>query len=409
MPVIGKQYYHLNAKFETASGVMPGQGQTVTIAGINVGKVQGVRLQNGQAVVEMELKEKYNRVYPDATMLLRPKTPLKDMIVELDPGTPAAGPKLKDGATLGVESTQPDVDFDQFLANLDVETRAQLAALLGDAGKALGGSGGRALARTLRRFDPLSRNAAKANKLLAQRTALIRRTITNFGQITNELGSRDAMLTRFVQANDQVFQRFANQNENLGETIRLLPDALASTSTALTKVGRLSSTLATGLPAVRPATKGLAPSLRQVRPFLEKTEPVLEKQLRPFGRAAQPTAKQLRPAARQFAQAVPDLNTFTGVLKNFFDALTYDPPGNDANSQSYLFYMAWAGHNTNSAISTQDGVGPLRRGMVLMSCGAQSLLESYAKPGFNPTMTTLLQLLNPPKAAERCPQGKDTK
>jgi phospholipid/cholesterol/gamma-HCH transport system substrate-binding protein len=405
-PIVGKDYYRIDARFTSAAGVMPGQGQAVTIAGVNVGKVENVRLDKGQAVIGLRLEQKYkDRIHPDATLLLRPKTALKDMIVELEPGTRASGPALKDGATLGVGSTQPDVNFDEILASLDTDTRAQLAALLGDAGTAIGGPGGRALARDLRRFEPLSRNAAKASALLAKRGQLTKRLITNLGQITGELGSSDAQLASFVKSNDAVFRRFANQNENLGETIRLLPETLAATTTALQKAGRLSTTLATGLPKIRPATRALAGALRDTQPLLEKTRPVLQNQLRPFAREAQPTVRDLSPAVANVAKAAPQLERFTDVLNHLFDAMAYDPPGKGRGKESYLFYLPWAGHNTNSALSTQDALGPLRRGMVLVTCGTQELLENYRNPtgsSYNPYMATLISLLNPPQLAENC-------
>ena len=51
---------------------------------------------NGRAVVTMQIQDKYKPIYKDATILLRPKTGLKDMILSLDPGTPQAG-ELKEG------------------------------------------------------------------------------------------------------------------------------------------------------------------------------------------------------------------------------------------------------------------------------------------------------------------------
>ena len=47
----------------------------------------------------MKIKEKYKPIYRDATILLRPKTGLKDMILELDPGTKSAG-ALPEGGTI---------------------------------------------------------------------------------------------------------------------------------------------------------------------------------------------------------------------------------------------------------------------------------------------------------------------
>lgn len=412
-PIIGEDHYRLDARFESANGVMPGQGQAVTIAGVNVGKVESVRLDEGKAVVRLRLDEEYgSRVRPDATVLLRPKTPLKDMVVQLEPGTKDAGPPLKNGSIIDVDRSAPDVNFDEIIAKLDVDTRAQLATLLGEAGTALGGPGGRALARALRRFEPLSREGARATGLLAERGRMTRRLVTNIGRITTELGSTDAQLADFVRANEAVFARFANQNQNLGETIRLLPGTLRESTAALRRVGRLSATLADGLPRLRPATRALAPSLRQLRPLFAETRPVLEKQLRPFARDAQPVARKLAPGVRDLVAAVPPLRTTTSVLNELFDAAAYDPPGTGVGQQSYLFYLPWAAHNTNSSLSTQDAVGPVRRTALLFNCGTQQLLDNYTNPlarSDSPYLKTVIDLLNPPLFADNCPNGTDTK
>ncbi|MBF6620514.1 MAG: MCE family protein [Patulibacter sp.] len=395
MPVLGKTFFDMEARFTSASGVMPGQGQTVTISGINVGKVTGVRLDRGQAVVGFRLEEKYRDVYPDATVLLRPKTPLKDMTVELNPGTKAAGDPLPEGAVLDVSATQPDVNFDEFLATIDTETQAALQMLLGDAAQALGKDGGKALARAFRRFEPLSRNGKTASELLIDREKKIKRLVTNIGRITEELGGENAQLTEFVESSTAALGRFAAQNDNVAETIALLPDTLDSTNEALAKAGDLSVTLDEGLTALEPATSNLASSLEAVEPFSKKTTPVLRDQIRPFARDAQPTVRKLVPVSQKTAEAIPDLRRFTDVLNSFFNLMAYDPPGDGPNGQSYLFYLPWAGHNTNSAFSSQDGVSPLPRSMVSLECGALELLQDVL-PRRNPYVDTISQLLNLP-------------
>lgn len=399
MPILGKTFFDMEARFTTASGVMPGQGQTVTISGINVGKVTGVRLDRGQAVVGFRLEEKYRDVYPDATVLLRPKTPLKDMTVELNPGTKASGKPLREGAVLDVSATQPDVNFDEFLATIDTETQAALQMLLGDASQALGKDGGKALARAFRRFEPLSRSGKTASELLIDREKKIKRLVTNIGLITEELGGENAQLTEFVESSTAALGRFAAQNDNVAETIALLPDTLDSTNEALAKAGDLSVTLDEGLTELKPATSNLASSLEEIEPFSKKTTPVLKDQIRPFARDAQPTVRKLVPVAAQTAEAIPDLRRITDVLNDFFDTMAYDPPGDGPNGQSYLFYLPWAGHNTNSVFSSQDAGGPLPRSILTVDCGALNLLENVL-PDRNPFLNTILQLLNQPKYSD---------
>ncbi len=123
VPVLGKNYYTLKADLQTAQALTPGQGQAVTIAGAKVGEIASVDLHEGVAVVTMHMTPKYAHLYRDATLLMRPKTNLQDMTVEVDPGTPATG-RLPSGSTLPISQTAPNIDFDQFLAGLDAETRA---------------------------------------------------------------------------------------------------------------------------------------------------------------------------------------------------------------------------------------------------------------------------------------------
>ena len=240
-PVVGEEFFDIEAEFQNVSGVLPGQGQQVTVSGVHVGEIGGVELENGVAIAKLRIKPKFARVYPDATMLLRPKTGLKDMIVELDPGTKASGPKLEEGARLSSAQTEPDVNLDEILASLDGDTRDYLTLLVGDGARALGGGNGRQLAATFREFEPLSRHAAKASKLVAQRRDKLERLMGNLSKLSTELGARDRQLGQFVNASSDVFRHFAAQNANLEATLERFPPALEATDDALGKVAKVKN------------------------------------------------------------------------------------------------------------------------------------------------------------------------
>ena len=91
VPVLGSEFYTVEAELQTGQAVVPGQGQTVNIAGVKIGEVGTVQLEDGKAVVELKIKDEYKPIYRDATVLLRPKTGLKDMYIALDPGNTRAG------------------------------------------------------------------------------------------------------------------------------------------------------------------------------------------------------------------------------------------------------------------------------------------------------------------------------
>ena len=138
VPVIGSDFVDVDAVLSNAQAVVPGQGQTVNIAGVKVGEIGKVTLENGRATVQMKIRRKYLPLYNDASILLRPKTGLKDMYLELDPGNPRSG-KLAKGRAVPLARTLPDVNPDEFLASLDADTQAYLRVLLNSGAEALRG------------------------------------------------------------------------------------------------------------------------------------------------------------------------------------------------------------------------------------------------------------------------------
>ena len=402
LPFVGKHYYVLNARVSAVSGVLPGQGQAVTVSGVTVGQISGVTLTNGVPVVKMNIDPRYeNRIYPNATVLLRPKTGLQDMVAELDPGTQSSGPHLQSGATLSSGNTLPTVNLDEILAQLDADTRAELMALVSNAGQALENNGGQQLGNVFRDFAPLSRDVAKANHLVAQRDIELRTLMGHLSQIATELGDNENALTSFVQGNAGVWHAFAQQDQSLQQLIRLLPPALQSSNTALSRATTLGRTMQSAFGQLLPSVRALGPTLVDLRPFFEQTTPVIRDKLRPFSRSkgVRATVKLLAPATEKLAKATPGLTTLSNELNNIVNELAYKSKG----SQSYLFYVPWANHNTNSVLSSQDGVGPLRQGLLLFPCGSLSLLNNYiTTPTLNPTLATLGELLDLPSYSQHC-------
>jgi phospholipid/cholesterol/gamma-HCH transport system substrate-binding protein len=400
VPLVGQDFFTLKGEFTTAQAVTPGQGQTVDVAGVKVGEISNVELKNGRAVVTMKILPKYGAVYRDASMLLRPKTGLKDMIIELSPGNPTSG-KLKSGGTVPIQNTLPDINPDEILASLDGDTRAYLRLLL--AGGAQGLRNNQAqLAAVFKRFEPTARDVAKITTLLSQRQANLRRVIHNFQLLSTELSTRDASISAFVVSNNAVFQHLANQDANLQATLQLLPPTLVQANSALAKTGRLANALGPSLQALRPAARALGPALVQVRPFLKKTTPIIQNQLRPFTVASIPTIRKLKPAARDLAALTPNLVTTFKVLNYAVNELAYNPPG--SRDEGFLFWAAWANHLGASVFATQDAQGPIRHGLVEITCSASQVLQQVILA--NPQLSTITQLANLPPPSSICPKSQ---
>jgi phospholipid/cholesterol/gamma-HCH transport system substrate-binding protein len=397
VPILGKDFVHVEAELQTAQAVTPGQGQTVNIAGVEVGQISDVKLEDGKAVIGMDVERKYMPIYNDATILLRPKTGLKDMVAEMDPGTKAAG-ELPEGTPIPASQTLPDVNLDEILSSLDADTRDYLRVLLGDAAIGLHDNG-RRLAQTIRRIEPTARYSRKLNEQLATRRRTIKRVVHNFSLLVGELGRKDRQLADFVENSNAVFAVLASQDANLRASVSELPGALDATTTTLAKVDRLATVLGPTLTDLDPGAQQLDDALRQLRPFLTTTTPILKNQIRPFTRAALPTVKQLRPALNDLAAATPDLTRSFKVINVLLNTLAYNPPGQ--SSEGYLFWLSWLNHISSTVFSTQDAHGPIRAGVIVLSCSTATLLNAVA--GASPQLGTLVQLLNAPPVSQICP------
>jgi phospholipid/cholesterol/gamma-HCH transport system substrate-binding protein len=397
VPVLGTDFVDYKATFSTAQSVTPGQGQTVQIAGVDVGDITKVDLVDGQAVVTMKIRRKYTPIHKDATALLRPKTGLNDMVVQLDPGTRSGG-TAPEGWSMPIAQTQPNVNADEVLAALDGDTRNYLQMLVGGAGQALKGNS-RQLSATFKRFEPTGSALARLNGALATRQGHIRRSIHNFRLLAEALGNKDDQLAQLVDSSNRVFRSFARQDQNLRAALGELPGTLDATKTALTKAGTMAHELGPTLAALRPGARALGPSLAATRPFLHETTPIVRDQLRPFARDARPVVKVLRPAARDLSKLTPDLVTTFKVLNHVLNELAYNPPGTE---EGYLFWASWANHAGATLFNIQDAHGPVRRGLVLASCSTLRTLKVIGTA--NPLLGTLADLLNAPTVEQACGQ-----
>jgi phospholipid/cholesterol/gamma-HCH transport system substrate-binding protein len=195
-----------------------------------------VSLRNGVAVVQMNINDKYKHlIHQDATALLRPRTGLKDMFIEVNPGSnhaPAAGP----GFTIPVANTKPDVNLDEVLASLDGDTRAYLTLLVNGAGRGLQQNGGNQLAQVFERFEPTFRDLARVNQAVALRGRNLRRLVNSLQRLNTALAQKQDQIVRLVDSSSTVFRAFASQNQNLSQAIAELPGTLTQATSTLGQV-----------------------------------------------------------------------------------------------------------------------------------------------------------------------------
>lgn len=376
-PLVQEKPMELKADFSDAQAVIPGQGQTVRVAGVKIGDIGKVNLKDGRAIVTLNIDKEYEKlIRRDATALLRPKTGLKDMFIEIEPGTDRS-PLMKAGEHIPITNTAPDVDPDEFLSALDRDTRDYLKLLISGAGKGLEGRG-TDLREVFKRFEPIHRDLAKVTKAVAERRHNLKRLVHNYASLVDELSGKDKDLRRLVSSTNAVFKQFAAEDANIATTVNRLPGALNETADTLGKVDTLAQVMKPSLTSLRPVVRQIDETNREVLPFVKDAAPRIKNQIRPFVRAARPYVRDLRPAARDLATAQPDLTSSFRELNRFFNMVAYNPngaeklTGNPATDvkrdEGYLFWSSWVAHLTDSMFSTSDASGPLRRAITTIDC-----------------------------------------
>jgi phospholipid/cholesterol/gamma-HCH transport system substrate-binding protein len=381
----------------TAQAVTPGQGQTIRVSGVKVGDIGGVSLKNGRAIVTMEIDPKYKHIlHTDASALLRPKTGLKDMFVELNPGTRKA-PLAKPGFTIPISRTQPDVNPDEILASLDADTRSYLTLLVNGAGQGLKDRGGD-LAEVFRRFGPTHRDLARVSEAVATRRKNLESLVHSLRVVNAELGSRKTQLASLVGASASVFHAFAAQNANISRAVGDLPAALRQTTDTLNKVQAFAGQLGPAATALTPAAHALQSANDALAPFARTTAPIIQNQIRPFVRAARPVVRSLRPASARLASATPNLTGTFGVLNRLLNLVSYNPNGSKSWADThitpgFLYWIAWLDHQAVTLFSSEDANGDTRPIFIEASCATFSELAKEEPPleflmNLTPLLTT---------------------
>ncbi len=396
IPILEEKPFTLKADLQTAQAVTPGQGQTVRVAGVRVGDISAVDVHNGTAEVTMAIDRKFLPIYRNATVLLRPKTGLADMFLELDPGTRTAG-EFQDGGTIPVANTAPDINLDQILSALDTDNRAYLRMLLVGAGEGLKGQG-QNLGRLLGSLGPINRDLAKLNGEVATRKTELANLIHNLGQLTGRVSQADGELTALIRNSNSALGAIAGQHLNVTRATALLPGTLKTTADTLAKLGNFSQILKPTLNDLRPFARNLTPINLSLRNLSKTALPAVRDQIRPFTVAAQPATRDLGPAADSLSAASPRLTDLAAQVNKLGNLAAFnpngaEPPGTPNRDEGYLYWLGWLAHVGNSTFQAQDAHGLYRRIYFTASC--QTIVNVLGATPLSALITGIGPLLQP--------------
>ena len=362
----------LRAAFSTAQAVTPGQGQTVRVAGVRIGDVSEVELDEGRAIISLDIDREYEGlVRHDATALLRPRTGLKDMFIELSPGSRRA-PVAEEGYVIPLSNTLPDVNPDEVLAAMDADTRPYLKLLLKEAADGLEGRG-EDLREVLKRFEPTHRDLALVMEEVAKRRTELRRLVTSLNVVSRELGDKDDELAQLVDSSASAFGTLARRRTEVSGTVRRLPGTLRQATAALDEVEGMARELGPAAEELRQVAPPLLESNRALLPFAREAFPLLRDDIRPMVRVARPAVREIAEAAGDLDEAEPGLQRSLEVLNHAVNMLGHNPRGRESvdtpgRDEGFLFHGSWGGHQLNGVFGWADAHGPGRKAVFGLTC-----------------------------------------
>jgi len=210
-----KKGYTVRAAFGNVAGL--DRDASVQIAGVEVGRVEAIELQDGRAVVTLRIQPGV-KLENDVTATIKTHGVLGDKYIELVPGTNKMA-LLKDGEQ--IQRVESQADIDRLLHQITLiadDIRGVTSALNG----AMGGAEGQSsLAAIVENARLLTRNL---NAMVVNNEEALRATLNNTRQLTDDLnrvvGRNDEKINEVVDnlkdASKQMERTFAQLNEITG-------------------------------------------------------------------------------------------------------------------------------------------------------------------------------------------------
>jgi phospholipid/cholesterol/gamma-HCH transport system substrate-binding protein len=109
MELIGSQGYDVSALFSNSGGLK--QGSSVMIAGVEVGRIRSIALDDYQARIVMNLNKDV-KVQEDAIAAIKTKGLIGEKFIEITPG--GSDKNIPPGGR--IRETLPPVDFEQLIS-----------------------------------------------------------------------------------------------------------------------------------------------------------------------------------------------------------------------------------------------------------------------------------------------------
>lgn len=303
----------VQARFKSASGMV--KGGAVMLAGIEVGHVDKLIVEDSEALMDLSLQPNV-KVYKDAKAVIRAKSLLGEKYIALYPGDPASG-ELKSKERIAVTETPVDLDevlnhLAPVLTNIDPEDlntlihtlavsvkgkEKELGDLLTGTSNLLSvvGDNKEAVQRIVTNLDGLT---AQANSLLRRNGGSIDKAIGDLQVVAASLRKDAPNLLKDVNVvtSDlrQITGPFAPKAPQLAERLDKITADAAQFTDSLSKHPELVPNLNSTLSEIPPLLRKAPATLDRLPALLDKLNPAIDS-LDGLGKRAGVTLDKLDP------------------------------------------------------------------------------------------------------------------
>jgi len=211
---LNQQNYKVTATFKDVTGLLV--NDNVKIAGVVIGKVTGIKTEDGLAVVTMQIDDEHDDIPKDSLATIRWRNLIGQRYLYFVPGH--SPETLQDGAQIALDQTESVVDLGELFEKLGPIVSSidpkQVNDFLDTITEALDG-----------REDKVSQSLddlAVLTKALASRDEAIQHLITNLDVVADTLNRRDAQIDTMLDNLIALANTFGDNTATLDAALKEL-------------------------------------------------------------------------------------------------------------------------------------------------------------------------------------------
>lgn len=220
--------YEIFIRFDSAAGL--DKDASVRVAGVEIGRVKDILLQNNKAKVVLRIHPDV-KIGKDFTAVLKTKGLLGERYVELIPGSPSAA-SMESGGEITRITTYTDMDkLITILSDAAVDIKKVSEAL----GNVLGGNEGQATLKNI--VNNIEDITKRLDNIVKNNDEKFGRMMTNFEEFSKVLNEKGPEITGGLKAVAD------NLNQVIAENRGPLKDGIGNIKTATDKLGETLDTI----------------------------------------------------------------------------------------------------------------------------------------------------------------------